>query len=279
MFDMRYHIASLVSVFLALTIGLLLGSLIVDQGVLTGQQEKLLESIRADVNETIERNKELQGELEQLRGFQKQVFPLAIRDRLSETTVSVITMIDGQEDLANEVVKGLTRAGASVSTVHIDMKNLNFDEPGLVELIQAYSGDSTGTSGVDERLFWSRLAAELAGVETPGLLSGLRDERLISSDASVSSQNFVFMAARGKEVGTRDTLFLEALSQVPDVRLVGVEPSTEKPSRVAAYKLRNVSTIDNVETVPGKISLIYLFEERDQTAHFGIKSTADRLMP
>ena len=48
---------------------------------------------------------------------------------------------------------------------------------------------------------------------------------------------------------------------------------------MAAYKLRDVSTVDNIQAVPGKISLVYLLENKDVTANFGTKSTADKLMP
>ncbi len=48
MFDMRYHIASLVAVFLALTVGIVLGTAIVNRGVLVRQQNALVGSLRTE---------------------------------------------------------------------------------------------------------------------------------------------------------------------------------------------------------------------------------------
>jgi hypothetical protein len=42
MYNLRYHIVSLVAVFLALTVGLVLGTVVVERGVLTKQRAALV---------------------------------------------------------------------------------------------------------------------------------------------------------------------------------------------------------------------------------------------
>lgn len=280
MFDMRYHIASLVAVFLALTVGLLLGTLIVDQGLLADQQEALFKSIRADVNKINDRNRELQREVTGLRDFQKQVLPIMAEERLAESSTTIVTLTAGQDGLANEIAQALALAGAQTSRLALDMKGVDLDGTPYAQTLLDSSEEGELSGGELEKQFWRRLAAEIAGNELPGLLDDLSAAGLLSIDTTSSQRrDIVVLAAEDRSLGSRDILFLDALAELEGVNVIAVESSEWKPSRIAAYKLRDVSTIDNVDTVPGKISLIYLLMKRDITAHFGVKSAADTSMP
>ncbi|HEY4687266.1 MAG TPA: copper transporter, partial [Candidatus Subteraquimicrobiales bacterium] len=63
MFDVRYHLVSLVAVFLALALGILMGSVIAGRGTLVERQNALIEGIQADVNRIQKENKGLHEEL------------------------------------------------------------------------------------------------------------------------------------------------------------------------------------------------------------------------
>ncbi len=280
MFDMRYHIASLVAVFLALTVGLLLGTLIVDQGLLADQQEALFKSIRADVNKINDRNRELQREVTGLRDFQKQVLPIMAEERLAESSTTIVTLTADQDGLANEIAQALALAGAQTSRIALDMKGVDLDGTPYAQTLLDSSEEGELSGGELEKQFWRRLAAEIAGNEPPGLLDDLTAAGLLSIDTTSSQRrDIVVLAAEDRSLGSRDILFLDALAELEGVNVIAVESCEWKPSRIAAYKLRDVSTIDNVDTVPGKISLIYLLMKRDITAHFGVKSAADTSMP
>ncbi|HEB13184.1 MAG TPA: hypothetical protein ENI11_05865 [Actinobacteria bacterium] len=280
MFDMRYHIASLVAVFLALTIGLLLGSLLVDKGILADQQEKIMKSITADVDKINERNADLQLRLKELEHFQSQVLPIAVKDRLTDKQVVVVTFTDEQVDLARSIEKMIASSGATAFPLSIQVDKLDFSDKNLVARLGSVF-DETGAQGGDfERRFWNRFAKEVVGREPAALTGALIDQNLISFDtSSIPAGNIVIVAATKKQARNRDLLFLESFRQADATRIVGVEDRATRPSRVGAYKLRNISTVDNIDEVAGKISLAYLLLNPDVTAHFGAKSTADRLLP
>ena len=61
MFDFRYHALSLVAVFLALVVGLLLGVAIGDQGLVSSAERDIRNSLRADVRDA-------RAEADRLRG-------------------------------------------------------------------------------------------------------------------------------------------------------------------------------------------------------------------
>ncbi len=277
---MRYHIASLVAVFLALTVGLLLGTLIVDQGLLADEQERLFKSIRNDVNKINDQNRELQREVTALRDFQRQVLPVAVDGRLDESSVTVLTLVSGQDELMNEVAQTLDLAGGSTSRVQLNMKDVDLGNTAYVDVLTDVLGETELAGGELEKHFWGRVAKELTAQEPPVVIDSLSAAGLFSADATDTfGLDIVVLAADDRSIGSRDILFLDALAGLEGVNVIAVETSDLKPSRIAAYKLRSVSTVDNVESVSGKISLIYLLAKRDVTAHFGVKSAAETAMP
>lgn len=280
MFDMRYHIASLVAVFLALTVGLLLGSLIADKDVVAREQERLVDSIRVDVGKINEENVNLKSRLRELEDFQGQALPISIRGRLIGQKVAIVTLADDQDALVGEIGRVMEMAGATAMPVHVNLAGLDFSDKDLVARLGRTFNATAAAGGDFERLFWTRFCAELADNEPSALTDELIAAKLVQVDtAGLPFDNIVVIAPAGRKAGNRDALFLESLVQLGRVRVVGVETVDAKPSRVAAYKLRNVSTVDNIETVPGKIALVYLLENRTLTAHYGAKSTADKLLP
>lgn len=277
---MRYHIASLVAVFLALTIGLLLGSMVADTGVLVKRQENIVESIRRDISKMNEENVALQADVRDLRNFQNEVLPAAVRKRLGDRRVAVISMRTGQENTVDNIRKILKTAGAQVFSFSIETGKLNFADKSLVARLGGKFEADDVQGGEFESLFWLRLAIEMAGQQPPDLINELTAMGLVKMDAgALPVNNAVVLAPNDRKAGNRDVLFIEALVKTGAVHVVGVEIGNTKPSRTAAYKLRDVATVDNVETVSGKISLVYLLENPAVTAHFGTKSTADKRLP
>ncbi|HEB13027.1 MAG TPA: hypothetical protein ENI11_05080 [Actinobacteria bacterium] len=280
MFDMRYHIASLVAVFLALTIGLLLGSLIVDKGILASQQERIMKSIAADVDKIGEQNAELRLRLKELERFQSQVLPIAVKDRLTDKQVVVATFTDEQADLGRSIGNMISSAGATAFPLNIQVDKLDFSDTDLVASLGSEFDETEAQGGDFERRFWDRLANEMVGREPATLTDALIEKDLISFDtSSIPVENIVIVAATKRQARNRDLFFLESLRQADVARIVGVEDRDTKPSRVGAYKLRNISTVDNIDEVAGKISLSYLLLNPDVTAYYGIKSTADKFLP
>ena len=64
MYNLRYHIASLVAVFLALSVGLVLGSIVVERGTLDEQREALVTSLQQEFTELNAENKLLKARVE-----------------------------------------------------------------------------------------------------------------------------------------------------------------------------------------------------------------------
>ena len=280
MFDMRYHIASLVAVFLALTVGLLLGSLLIDSGVLTKRQARLMNSIESDVSNVLKKNRQLDEKNRELEKFQSLVWQAAVKGRIADQKIIIISVSSSQDKIYEGLSKALTRAGARPAHLKIDASKINFADQALVSKLAA-SIASTSTTGTFENVFWPRLAQEIAGREPLQMFGALNGLGIINIDdqSSLPADGVVLLASDKSSVNNTDTKILEAMRQVPDLAVIGAETSDFRPSRMSVYQLASVSTIDDIETEPGWISMVYLLQEKATKANFGIKSTADRLMP
>jgi len=64
-------------------------------------------------------------------------------------------------------------------------------------------------------------------------------------------------------------------ARAPDV---GVEESTTQPSQIRWYIERGVPSVDNVDRVAGKASLVFALAGLAD-GHYGEKPTADALLP
>ncbi len=279
MFNIRYHIVSLIAVFLALTIGLLLGSLITDKGVLSKQQRRLMEGIKQDVQSVLERNKTLEAEVKQLKEFRRQVGSVAVANRLVDKKILVMSLSKGQEGLYADLAKFLTKAGAKSTHLTVNLSKLDFSDQQLVTTLSA-SIDESISGGSFEKPFWSNLAKEITGEKPASLVTTLNSKNLITiGDMDLLPITDIVLIAPGTKKSSRDIQAIEAFKQIPNVKVIGVETVNTKPSRMGAYQLAEIGTVDNIDTIAGKIALVYMLESQEDKGHYGVKSTAEKLMP
>ncbi len=59
--------------------------------------------------------------------------------------------------------------------------------------------------------------------------------------------------------------------------IVGIEKSNINYSYIDTYKSYKISTIDNIDMIMGKVSLVLALEGRP--GHYGIKPTAEDILP
>lgn len=118
MINIRYHIISLTAVFLALGIGLTLGSSFLDR-VTVDTLQRQLNTVEDQVRDTRSENSELRrrvGDRDDLdRTLADQLPERVLGDHLAEVPVLVIATDGTDEDLVDRAVAALTGGGAEVA--------------------------------------------------------------------------------------------------------------------------------------------------------------------
>src|SRR5437588_562596 len=119
MFDFRYHALSLVAVFLALMIGLLLGVAIGDKGLVSSAEHNLRASLRSDVRAAQADAAKLRTQLADQKRFQDAVYPLLVQGRLSGQRIGLVGMGGLPDGTIREVRDALQGTGGQFAGVAV----------------------------------------------------------------------------------------------------------------------------------------------------------------
>ena len=163
MIDFRYHVVSIVAVFLALALGLFLGSTTLQGRVfndLKGRTDKVTKERDALTSQLAAANAHIKAE----DAFNKALLPSAVGGRLAGQLVSVVSAPGTSDSVRKQVVAAIDAAGGTLSadirlqSAIVDPKNEAF----LTALTQRVTvpghPETNAADGVD------RAAAQLAAV-------------------------------------------------------------------------------------------------------------------
>lgn len=130
MYNIRYHIASLVSVFVALALGLVLGGLIVDATPQTSQAA-IAESLKADFEALRKDNAETEALNKSLNLFANTLTSSTIQNQLTGYSV----MVSGKKDKAqNEASRIIEDAGGRAVNMIVDGSKLDLTNTELLRI-------------------------------------------------------------------------------------------------------------------------------------------------
>ena len=165
MIDFRYHVISIVAVFLALATGLVLGASLLNTQLIETQNAQN-ESLINDKNALRDELDALQQEQDSLEQFITASGPLIVRDLLVGQRVVIVALPGAEEGAGQDIVDGITadalNAGAVevVGTVSITDQ---WTDPGEVDVLDGLTAQLT-QEGIDlpEGTAYDRAAVLLA---------------------------------------------------------------------------------------------------------------------
>lgn len=281
MLDFRYHALSLVAVFLALAIGIVLGVTIGDS-LLSEAEQGLRNNLRADVVEARDAAEAAQRGVRARDEFIERVEPGLVRERLTGRRVALVSwgpLPDSIEDGVREAVRAASGRVDSVS---------QFVEP-LGDVEQAIGADRFETIAADSDglgVLARQLAASLVRPGTlPRRLAAREPERFrgryVGADAVVyfhapSGDDDAAQERDGTDGGRFQDGLLDGLEGELGP-LVGVEASTTEPSQIGFYRGRDMTTVDSVDVAGGRVALVFALAGEE--GQFGFKPTAREPLP
>jgi hypothetical protein len=283
MFDFRYHALTLVAVFVALVIGLLLGVAIGDQGLVSGAETNLRQSLRADVTSARAEASRLRDEVAVQRAYEEQSFGALVAGHLDNRRVALV-FVGGRDDRVFRGVRdAVVAAGGELSFVTTLRAPL---ELGAIRRLTA--GTRYETVGQDPALLGelgTRIGEQLI---TGGRLIGtLRPELLSSSNGELTAVEAVVVARSPAadrlkgQAAQHSRAFVDGFVRglrAARAPAVGVEQVATDPSQVRWYAEHQLASVDNVDHVAGMASLVFsLAGEAD--GHYGEKPSRDALLP
>jgi hypothetical protein len=288
--DLRYHVVSLVSVFLALGLGIIIGA---NLGVSAnphfekqiGQLEQTYQKIREDQNLLKASLQVKDNEIDIANQFQKAIVPNLITNRILGKRIAIIrtnTSVDFK--YAKRLVSVLRQAGAEVTSITTFTKTINFNDGQLKnEIIDAFDVPATGDKNINS-LVANKLAQIIVNGQGSSQLIFLQNKDLIQlwGDYNRGYIDTIVFLGGGMNLEsdfqtTIDGPLLDAFHNIK-VAKIGVEPSFVTQSYMHLYQSKCQGTVDNIDTPPGEVTLVYLLAS-GKKGFYGVKDTARVFIP
>jgi hypothetical protein len=292
MIDLRHHIFSLVAVFLALALGIVIGAAFIAPGSSSlkdstrglaevAKLEQRFNVLRTEISQKQEAVTATQARLDRTEQVCRALLPSAVSGRLAYRNVAIIQTSGGDESVA-AVRTALTQAGARVTTFVRVNETLTPDNDELATMAASFGKIAGSPSGEVFNAALSSIASCVVWAKDADKLATLQKADFASVSGPLNHWNrLVVMVGGAKSEGqnnaqTVDVPLIELL-QKKGALVIGCEAFDAKVSYIGAYAGKGISTVDNIEQAAGQLGLIYALT--GEHGSFGVKKTADRLIP
>jgi hypothetical protein len=314
--SLRYHIVSLVAVFLALALGIVVGSTVLQEGTVSVLRATS-EQVRQESDKNSRENLALKQEKARLESFGAAVLPELTQGRLKGRPVVLVDTDKVDSGLRDTVRKALEDAGAEIdgqitlSDQHLTLAD-DADRTAIGQLLGADAGApdvlrDTLVKRLADRLVSSSAIPQEDGQRPSDLLTGLQDAKFLA-DLKLSKPitagtdpfprqgtSFVLLGPSPAAAPTAvapDAFLIPLAGQVSaraSGAVAGAEAAAVPDASSWVVTLRNdrevshrVSGIDSADTVYGQLSLVEALQtslQQGPAGQYGTKGGARDLFP
>ncbi|HWO15776.1 MAG TPA: copper transporter [Solirubrobacterales bacterium] len=279
-YSARYHAVSLIAIFLALAIGILIGAAL-GGDTLTDTRKNLENSLTGNLQDARDRADELSGELGRANEFADRVYPVLVRDQLVGKRIGLVALGDLPGDVSDAIEEALGPTGARLVGVGVVREPVD---------LAALAGDLSKTRFADIRDNPDSQTAFGAGVGRQIVIGGALLERVRSDLFARASGNFggldgvIVVREPPQDMGPAQRAAAARLEsaliggiEATRAPAVGVERSTDETSSISFFQGDGLSSVDHVDLTAGQLATVFALLGAEGS--FGVKGSSDRLLP
>ncbi|HET8813726.1 MAG TPA: copper transporter [Solirubrobacterales bacterium] len=279
-YSARYHATSLIAVFIALAIGILIGAEF-GGDALNSTRRDLEHSLVGNLQDARSRADELSEELNRANEFGERVYPVLTRDRLEGRRIAIVALGELPGDLTEDVEEALAPTGARLVGVGVVREPV--DVNGLVAALARTRFASLRTDADALTEFGTGLGRQLVVGGT--LLEAIRGDLFARASGSFGGLDGVIVVRdQPEEMGQlqdakADQLEEALMSGITATRVpaVGVEATGADTSSISFFQSNDLASVDDIDLTAGKLALVFALLGADGS--FGVKGSADQLLP
>jgi hypothetical protein len=314
MINFRFHLVSLIAVFLALALGVVMGSTVIDRAVVNGLENRI-KHVENKAEARKRENTELRAQVDQLQGAVDGSAPFAVTGRLESVRVAVVAVrgVDGDALKGPQGAVTLAQqAGAQAPGVLWLEQKLALPDDATTKQLADILGKQESAKALREDA-WKALAERLGqagqggdtGLRGPDLLAALNDAGFVQFESVGGQAGGDFSLAAYPGDGARVLLvdgtdgklsaselvgpLARALATVrmPIVAAEVYRDRRHGPDRGEAVKVirddgelkQTVSTVDDLDLVEGRIAAVLALADlgRRVVGHYGYGDGAKSL--
>ena len=300
MIDFKYHVVSLISVFLAIALGIIIGTTALNGGIVSNLQSnvKTLGNEKRDLEDRVT---ELSDAVVQNSDFDAAVAPKLVDGVLTDQNFIVITVGDSvTAELRDPIIQMIQASGAK-NTGAISLTD-TYSDPGHADELLKFASDdppagvtlpeSNKAGEVVGGLLAAMLVAPTDGTAQPSavittVLSGLGSLGVLKLDSTdvQPAQNVVLVTSGNpSDADARNTMILALATQLDKagaaVVLAGDATSVEGNGLITAARedatvASSISTIDNAGFASGQVNVVWALRAEANQKSGAYGSTAD----
>lgn len=282
--NIKFYVISIAAIFAALGIGIFVGFLLDAQNLIMDQRNDIITEIEKRFDYLSEENKGLKEALESANNekenyeyFIDSTYKEIIKDKLVGVNVAIIET--NNDYVYSSVGQLLEAAGANVVNLTTIMDTF-ISQDLLINLYQELQIPINSSNIAGDAI--RKLTESIIKGEMNELVLKLDERGFINLVGPINEPADYIIVAGGSRDDSQDRInvidsTIINVAKSNSVPVVGVERIDVNYSYMEAYKNLGITTIDNVDTTIGKVSLILAMEGRP--GHYGIKKTAEDLVP
>ncbi|MDR5658176.1 copper transporter [Serpentinicella sp. ANB-PHB4] len=278
--DYRYFISSIIAIFISLTIGILIGSNLVQDTLFIEQQRLLINNLEEQFetyknekyyltkyNKTLKTDVEIRSEY--LSRFHKEL----IKDKLEDISVSILN-INGQYRDVEKMIETINQAGGKVVTsIEISEDFINMEEMDV-------NLPNVSLNNLSEE-FVNYIISFILTKNKTELINFMYPNDLLKINIYESIDVIPSYIIINTGLISEDSLVKDMIINLKrkNIKIIAVENSNIVPadSYVPLFKEHNIPTIDNVDSLLGRTTLVYVLN--GIYGNFGNKKHAEDLFP
>ena len=264
--DLRYHLISLISVFLALAIGILLGVAMADRGVVSNRVRAEITSIQQQLDRQQRQISKQDDQIAEQEVMLERMSDTLISDSLQDKDVALVAGPYANSDVFGEVQSDLSQARANITTV----ETLDLPNPAEITSQELTSREVTRQLESGYAVDFARkvLGYDTIEEDTPEVVIFLGGGE-IPEDAPPGTLN----ALKGVERKLFE-IWLDA-----GVRVVGAQPSDSRRTEIPLFQNVGIPSVDNADQPAGRAAIIECAATEDCEGTYGTKDTASEPFP
>jgi hypothetical protein len=309
MINFRFHLVSLIAVFLAMGLGILVGSTVVDQ-VIVDRLDREIRSVSHESNQLKSDNSRLKDQVSQLNDFLKKSSAYAVQQRLLAVPIVIVAEKGIDTGTVNSMVTMMHAAGADIPGVLWLADKWRLDSPNDVRSLQTaarVSGNVAATRLAALRDLATRLAAPPNGkarrprdviepLRSAGFLDFTDGKKADLTAFPSRASRILLLTGTDSHLSATDTLvdFVGALLAVHVPTVLGevYDPSggtTPNPQRGSALErvrgdpplAKQVTTFDDADLPQGPLTAVIGLEQiaSGTVGHYGYGEGASETIP
>jgi Copper transport outer membrane protein, MctB len=276
----RYHATSLIAVFLALAVGIVIGAAL-GGDTIDNTRKDLEQSLTGNLQDARDRADDLNAELGRANEFSSRVYPVLVRDQLRDRRIGVLALGDLPEDELSAIEDALEPTGGRLVAVGVVREPVD---------TRALAGDLAKTRFADLARSPDTQTALGVGVGRQLVLGGTLLEPVRGHLFSRASGNFgaldgvIVVRDQPEEMGPQQRAVVGRIEAglangitATRAPAVGVEDSDAEHSSVSFFVGNDLTSVDDIDLVAGRLATVFALLGAEGS--FGVKSSADRLLP